>query len=135
MEEYKSVQKTREIDVRGAIIFWIITVCYMGSIYFISSKNNIDIPALTIGFDKVLHACAYMVLAFLSYISINKSGINKYIFITAFIFTCIYGITDELHQSFVPGRDSSAGDLIADFSGALLGCLGANLVKIRFNLF
>jgi VanZ family protein len=127
--------KITKIDVRGAIIFWAITFCYMGLIFFVSSRNSINLPELTMGFDKVLHACAYMVLAFLSYISINKSGIKKYVFIAAFLFTSIYGITDEFHQSFVPGRDSSIGDLIADFSGALLGCLGANLLKFRLNLF
>jgi VanZ family protein len=129
------VPKTRGIDVRGAVISWIITLCYMGSIFFISSKSNIDIPALTINFDKVLHACAYMVLAFLSYISLNKSGINKYAFIIALLFASIYGITDEFHQSFVPGRDSSIGDVIADFSGAMIGCIGATLGKHRMKLF
>jgi VanZ family protein len=97
--------------------------------------NNIDLPGLPKGSDKVLHAGAYMVLAFLSYISMNKSGVKKYIFITAFLFAGIYGITDEFHQSFVPGRDSSTGDLIADFSGAFIGCLGANFSKKWINLF
>ena len=129
------MKQTREIDIRGAIIFWTITVCYMGAIYIVSSLNNIDIPALTMGSDKVLHACAYMGLAFLSYISMNKSGIKKYIFIAAFLFTSIYGVTDEFHQSFVPGRDSSTGDLIADFSGAFIGCLGASFSKKWINLF
>ena len=32
-----------------------------------------------------------------------------------------YGISDEIHQSFVPGRDASVGDLIADSVGAALG--------------
>lgn len=129
------MQNTRGVDVTGAGIWWIITGCYMAAIFFISSKNNINIPELTVGFDKVLHSCAYMVLAFLSYISINKSGVRKYIFISAFLFAGIYGITDEFHQSFVPGRDSSLGDLIADFSGAFLGCLGAKLLNPRLKLF
>ncbi len=129
------MQQRRGIDVRGAVVSWIITLCYMGLIFFLSSRNDIDIPGLMIGFDKVLHTSAYMVLAFLSYISISKSGIKKYIFITAFLFTSIYGITDEFHQSFVPGRDSSIGDLIADFSGALIGCICANFSKKWINFF
>lgn len=31
-----------------------------------------------------------------------------------------YGVVDELHQAFVPGRVSSFGDLLADASGAAL---------------
>ena len=32
-----------------------------------------------------------------------------------------YGILDEWHQSFVPGRTPSAGDLVADAAGVFLG--------------
>lgn len=32
-----------------------------------------------------------------------------------------YGIVDEVHQGFVPGRHPSIGDLLSDASGALLG--------------
>ncbi len=31
-----------------------------------------------------------------------------------------YGVVDELHQSFVPGRDSSAFDVLSDAAGAAL---------------
>ena len=32
-----------------------------------------------------------------------------------------YGITDELHQGFVPGRDPSMKDIAMDTIGAILG--------------
>jgi len=34
-----------------------------------------------------------------------------------------YGALDEVHQRFVPGRDPSLGDLLADSAGVLLGFL------------
>lgn len=34
-----------------------------------------------------------------------------------------YGLLDEYHQSFVPGRDPSAMDVLVDFIGALLAVL------------
>ena len=34
-----------------------------------------------------------------------------------------YAISDEFHQRFVPGRTSSAGDLVRDFLGASLALL------------
>jgi VanZ family protein len=32
-----------------------------------------------------------------------------------------YGVTDEIHQMFVPGRTSDVGDLLADAAGASIG--------------
>ena len=32
-----------------------------------------------------------------------------------------YGLSDELHQAYVPGRQSSFYDVLADGAGALLG--------------
>jgi VanZ family protein len=34
-----------------------------------------------------------------------------------------YGVLDEFHQSFVPGREASALDVLADFAGAALAVL------------
>ena len=32
-----------------------------------------------------------------------------------------YGVTDELHQAFVPGRTPDAWDVVKDFVGAVAG--------------
>ena len=101
----------------------------MGLIFYLSSRGNINVPMVIKGFDKVIHACVYMVLAFLLYLSIHNSGARKYVFIGAFIFAIFYGISDEIHQYYVPGRDAAVGDVIADAIGAFIGCFGANRVK------
>jgi len=44
----------------------------------------------------------------------NKQGI---------ILVAIYGVTDEFHQSFTPGRTPMATDVLYDTAGALLGLL------------
>jgi len=38
----------------------------------------------------------------------------------------LYGVSDEWHQSFVPGRDASALDWLADLCGVTLGYLAAS---------
>jgi VanZ family protein/UDP-2,3-diacylglucosamine pyrophosphatase LpxH len=45
--------------------------------------------------------------------------------------TCAAGALDEWHQSFVPGRDASAGDWAADSAGAILGLAIASLPGLR----
>ena len=39
-------------------------------------------------------------------------------------FATLFGVTDEIHQSFVPSRRADAMDVIADFAGSVLGALG-----------
>lgn len=41
-----------------------------------------------------------------------------------------YGISDELHQSFVPGRDCNVWDWLADTLGAIIGA-GLVMVSAR----
>ncbi len=113
------------INIRAALIYWFLTLGYMVLIFFLSSYQGGDLPGLPKNFDKVVHAGVYMPLAFLFYRSLRKSGIRKYVFVAAFLFASLYGITDEIHQIFVPGRDAAIGDALADSTGAFLGCLGA----------
>jgi VanZ family protein len=39
------------------------------------------------------------------------------------IIGCLYALSDEFHQSFVPGRTSELGDIIADCLGICMAVL------------
>lgn len=114
-----------------AVVYWIITVSYMTAIFYISSKESVELPPLPWGSDKVLHAVVYAVLGILSYLSFKKSGLNRRVIALSFLLAAVYGITDEFHQSFVPGRNAAVGDVIADAVGAFLGSYTANAISIR----
>jgi VanZ family protein len=43
--------------------------------------------------------------------------------VLATLLATAYGVTDEYHQSFVPGRTSDPADVGKDFAGAALGAL------------
>ncbi len=53
-------------------------------------------------------------------------------FKAAFVLTCVYGIMDEIHQRYVPGRLSDINDVIADSFGALLVLVW---LRLRFGGF
>ncbi len=119
------MNKNQDINVRSAVICWFITFGYMGIIFFLSSQQSFHMHGLPENADKMVHTLIYLPLAFMLYLSMSKSGLKKSLFATAFIIAGIYGMTDEFHQYFVPGRYASAGDIAADFFGAYLGSTGA----------
>lgn len=112
-----------------AVIYWLITIGYMGTIFYVSSRHNVKLPDIARNIDKVAHMLAYVPLAFLLSMSLRDSGMKKYAFLTAFVIASIYGVTDEFHQSMVPGRDATVGDAVADTVGAFIGSLGASYIK------
>ena len=122
------MNRTEKTDTKKALILWLITIGYMSIIFYLSSRN-FNLPELPANSDKIAHVCLYFPLAFLFYLSLNRSGIKRYVFLATVILTFSYGVTDEFHQSFVPGRDSSIGDALADFVGVLLGGFGASFFR------
>ena len=108
-----------------------LTVSYMGLIFFLSSLQGFSLLGLPENSDKFIHMVAYMPLGFLFHMSFIKSGFRRYGFALAMFLTVLYGVTDEFHQAFVPGRYATIGDVVADSLGALLGCLGASFIKKR----
>jgi VanZ family protein len=120
---------TEKPNIKMAVLYWLISVCYMGTIFYLSSRSRFELPDFLMNFDKIVHTCVYVPLAFLFFLSLKKSGIKKYAFLLAFLFATVYGITDEIHQLYVSGREASIGDTAADLIGAFLGSLGASFLK------
>ena len=74
--------------------------------------------------DKVLHLVGYGILGGLSCRALLATfpqwGMGRLLMV-ALLFTALYGISDEIHQSFVPSRTADIFDAVADFTGGLLG--------------
>lgn len=95
------------------------------AIWWVSSHERPPLPSSLgfLGSDKLLHACAYAVLAALASIDAWRApeSARRARFVAAFLATAAYGIVDEVHQSFVPGRDATVADAVADAFGAAIG--------------
>ncbi len=71
---------------------------------------------------KTAHFSIYAVLGLLLMQALKRSSYTKDIsFIVTLTIGIVYAISDEFHQSFVPGRGPSAVDVIIDTSGVLVG--------------
>ena len=104
-------QKTSLVSVR-----YIPMLIVMAVIFFLSSQPDIPLPQ-TISFqDKILHFAAYGVLAVT--VLWARRSVSSVACLGVVVYCLLYGISDEFHQSFVPGRTSSVYDVIADGVGA-----------------
>ena len=70
--------------------------------------------------DKIMHAIAYGCLAGLAAIGVRERE-RRSLLLWAALLSTGYGIVDEIHQSFVPGRQAGLDDVIADALGAFAG--------------
>jgi VanZ family protein len=88
------------------------------AIFLISGQSRLPTPPLTFeGMDKVVHALVYAFLALLLLLGDGRASSWR-----AWIWPAVavlYGFSDEFHQSFVPGRQADALDLLADAAGAV----------------
>ena len=71
--------------------------------------------------DKTVHAVVYGLLGALVLRAVARAqwaGVTLVAALAAALISGLYGLTDELHQGFVPGRSTEGLDMVADAVGA-----------------
>ena len=100
--------------------YWGPAIAAMAAIFFASSLPTV--PKLVRDTsDLLLHFLAYSGLGFLVIRAIAAGRWDRLSFsssVRAWMIAAGYGITDEVHQWFVPGRFASVADWMADALGA-----------------
>ena len=101
-------------------------ILYCLLIYFQSANPSPEqIPQWPM-IDKLLHFAAYGVMAILFYRAYRTLplGANpRALILLSIVSASLYGISDEIHQSFVPFRDAEFLDVAADVLGSACGAL------------
>jgi VanZ family protein len=94
----------------------------MAAIFWASSRTDLAPPGGLS--DKPTHSLGYALLGVL-FTRALAGGLPKRISLgvalAAVALTTAYGITDEIHQMFVPGRFADVNDVVADAIGGALG--------------
>lgn len=105
-------------------------------IFILTSIPGKSMPKIFGFSDKIKHFGAYLVLAFLLNFALiiqkKYSILAKYSILFTFLITLFYGLFDEVHQIFIPGRYFDWWDLGSDGVGSLLGIILVKLI-IYFN--
>ena len=99
-----------------------VALAWLVVLFYLSHQPILPVPMVFSFQDKVVHALAYGVLAALL-LAARRPGADGYSraqILGSILIASLYGITDEWHQSFVPGRTSSVKDWLADAAGILV---------------
>jgi VanZ family protein len=107
-----------------ARLAWILAAAWACLIFVLSSIPGRHLPKVEImTHDKLLHAMVYAVLGGLFLLAVKATsplGAGRLV-TAAVVLAGLYGLTDEFHQLFVPGRSADLRDAAADAAGALVG--------------
>ncbi|MBU1084784.1 MAG: VanZ family protein [Candidatus Beckwithbacteria bacterium] len=107
------------------IKLWLPVLIWAGIIYSFSSMSinkEAEFNWLDFVIKKSAHVTEYAILFWLLFraMSGDNKNLTKKIFIKVFIFTVVYALSDEWHQTFVPGREGTLRDVGFDTIGALI---------------
>jgi VanZ family protein len=109
---------TRIIWLWGPVVLW------AGIIFSASAQPDVSLPSGLS--DKYTHILAYAPLGVLFFRAIAGGLPVRLTLSTALLgvaLTTAYGITDELHQLFVPGRSADWRDVVADAIGGVVAAV------------
>lgn len=122
-------------DAFSRFLFWGLALIWMAVIFAFSSQANSGayteayLQEANVPVRKLAHMFEFAVLAVLyqtalarSITKTNEQAKSKFKhYWLAFVLAVLYALSDEWHQSFVPGRSSSLLDSGVDSTGALIG--------------
>ena len=104
--------------------FWLPFIFWLGVIFAFSSNPTTrasEIHWQDFIIKKTAHIVEYFIFSLLLYRALLNSGVRSKRIFAFIVFTAfLYGMSDEFHQSFTPGRDPQPRDVMFDVTGALL---------------
>jgi glycopeptide antibiotics resistance protein len=103
------------------VFSWIVVAVIASSIFYISSlqfsPGSGGFGWMTVAY----HFLAFFSLAFFLFPALVNG--KKSLIIVAVILAFLYGVSDEIHQLFVPGRNFAVSDILINSCGILFASL------------
>ena len=121
----RTVVKVSAIASVGRAARWLAVATWMGGIFYLSQQTAPLGVTVSNVESTVAHVVLYAGLAFLFQWALTGGAVRPRLVFgwapIAFTLTVLYGVSDEAHQAFVPGRTPSLADITLDAVGAMLG--------------
>lgn len=111
-----------------ALAHWLPVAAWMALIFRLSEIPGSQVPGR---FSALGHFAVYAVLGALLTLALRENRTPGQTIVLAVFIAALYGVTDELHQSFVPMRTPDVADWGVDTLGAFAGAALSNLAVAR----
>ena len=125
---------TGQSKLRIFLLYWLPPIVYCLAIFIQSSfPGPKQMPDVRF-FDKLLHFAAYALLGILFYRAYDTLPLDdnhKLLIIISILSATLYGISDEIHQYFIPSRHADILDGIANTLGSICGVCLCHWWKVR----
>jgi hypothetical protein len=127
------------VTARGRLLLWTPVALLLGYEFFLSAQPPSGMPYLGPWFwekDKVEHAVYFFLTGLLAVRAARFGEGWSWVKTTVFLILAglLWGCSDEIHQSFTPGRDVEIGDVLADTAGVALAVLIGEKILRRVGL-
>ncbi len=116
----------KSLNIAQLLNAYVPPLIWAGLIFFLSAQTTLpgaSYPLLDYIFKQSAHIFVYAVLHFLIWrairVAVPTHTKTKLLIIPIFL-AAIYALTDELHQSFIPGREATLVDIGFDFVGIII---------------
>ncbi len=111
---------------------WAPALVWAASIFFLSHQSQP--PLAELSSDYVLHFLAYLIFGVTLTWGITARFREAFTIrrtVMVLVLAFLYAASDEFHQSFIPGRQASIRDFVADAAGACVCMWTLYLFGIR----
>ena len=110
-------------------VYYFAPLIVMAIIFFLSHQPRVmdGLPQIS-GLDKILHFIAYFTLALSWILSLSKNKVPSLVSKT-FVFSMLFALSDEFHQTFVPTRSFEILDLVADAAGIFFALILISIIQ------
>jgi len=125
-----------KVHFHHLVYHWLPLLIFAALIFYFSSRSTLPgfVSALPIN-DKILHLGEFFIFGLLIFRAFSTTKYEPIVYLVVILAAFLYGLFDEFHQLFVPGRVFSIFDLAADTLGGAIAILAIELKDLFKTVF